>query len=98
MNTALEKNSIIRNLSGNSALLKKYSVKRIGLFGSCSRGTNGKNSDIDLLVSFKSETFDNYIGLLEALKKLFNRKVDLISVDAVKQNRKQYILKDIIWL
>ena len=55
----LTKEQIIQKLKENhSYLSSKYGMKRIGLFGSYAKGTQVKNSDIDIVVEF-----DRPIGL-----------------------------------
>lgn len=79
-------------------ILDKYNVKSIAMFGSFVRGQQKKSSDIDFLIEFRESTFDNYMGLMNALKKLFHRKVDLVSVKALKGRIKPYIMKEAEWL
>ena len=42
---------------------KKFSVKRIGLFGSVLHETEDASSDVDILVEFEQPTFDHYMEL-----------------------------------
>ena len=37
-----------------------------------------KKSDIDIIVTFDKETFDNYMNLLFLFERTFRRKIDLI--------------------
>jgi len=65
-------------------LCKKYRVAAMYVFGSSNTDTFNENSDIDLLVSFRSdvcleEYADNYFDLMFALDELFGRNVDLVS-------------------
>ena len=46
----------------------------ICLFGSYLKDKPRKKSDIDILVTFNKESFDNYMDLLFLLEKLFRRK------------------------
>ena len=55
-------------------ILKKYRVKRIGLFGSYVRGEQKRYSDIDFLVEFEKPTFDNFMDLVFSLLKIFLAK------------------------
>lgn len=82
----------------NYPILKKYKVKSIALFGSYVRGRQVKKSDIDLLVEFEEPTFDNYMGLLNDLENIFQKKIDLVHIKALKERIKPYILKDAEWL
>ena len=73
---SLDRDAILRSLRENQALLDRYSVVRIGLFGSYANGKPKRGSDIDLLVAFDDPTYDNFLGLSRALERLFGRKVE----------------------
>lgn len=88
------KNKILKN----GDIFKKYQVRNLAIFGSFARNQQRKNSDIDFLVDFDNATFDNYMGLWKELKRLFRRKIDLISKSALKEKIKPHILKDAEWL
>lgn len=69
-------------------LCSAHHVDKLYLFGSAIHGNFSMNSDVDFLVKFKAidlvKYFDNYIGLKEKLEKLFERKVDLIEEQTLK--------------
>lgn len=69
-------------------LCSTHHVDKMYLFGSALHENFSINSDIDFLVKFKSidlaKYFDNYIGFKEKLEKLFERKVDLIEEQTLK--------------
>jgi len=85
---------MIRLFEDNREVLKelctKYRVQRLEVFGSVLTGKSfdTETSDLDFLVEFlplkTGEYADTYFGLLEALESLFNRRIDLIMVRAVK--------------
>ena len=66
-------------LKQHNALLKRYTVKKIGLFGSFVRKTQTKRSDVDFLVELEEPTFDNFMELAFSLEKLLGKKVDLVT-------------------
>src|SRR3989344_1733697 len=74
----LSAKKIVSTLNKHKYELKKYNVKKIGLFGSFLKNSQNKKSDVDLLVEFDKATFDNYMDLKLFLEKLFKRKVDLV--------------------
>jgi len=84
-------------------ILKKYKVKRIGLFGSYVRGEQKENSDIDFLVEFDKTAFGkNFEGLFDAfmdltfyLEDLFEKKVEILTPDSVRSIRIKEIAEDI---
>src|SRR5438552_14619458 len=66
------------------ALCRKYSVRTLELFGSAADGSfDPVRSDLDFLVEFlplePGQPFAYYFGLLECLRKLFERPVDLVT-------------------
>ena len=71
-----------------NGLCDKHNVEKLYLFGSATNNKFSSNSDIDLLVRFKkidlSHYFDNYISFKEQLQELFNREVDLIEEQTLK--------------
>ena len=93
--TILSKHFIKQTLVENRETLRKYGVKRIGLFGSYVQGTANASSDIDLLVELERLTFRDYMGLALFLEDLFEKKVDLVTVTSVKPRLKPYIEKEV---
>lgn len=90
----LTDNTILTKIAENNTTIKKYGVKRIGLFGSYIRNEQGPTSDVDILVEFEKSktTFDNYMDLKFFLEDLFKCKVDLVMKEAIKPDLKPYIL------
>ena len=86
--------NILTKLEENIATIKKFGVKRIGLFGSYLRKEQKPTSDIDILVEFEKGkiTFDNYMDLKFFLEDLFKCKVDLVMKEAIKPDLKPYII------
>ena len=93
--TILTKHEIKQTLVDNRKTLRKYGVKRIGLFGSYVRGTATATSDIDLLVELEKLTFRDYMGLALFLEDLFKKEVDLVTPTSIKPDFKPYIKKEI---
>ena len=69
-------------------LCDNHKVKELYLFGSVLTDQFNDSSDIDMLIQFNQvellEYFDNYMDLKEKLEKMFNRQVDLVENQAVK--------------
>ncbi len=91
----LNKELIKQTLVDNRKTLRKYGVKRIGLFGSYARGTATAVSDIDFLVELERLTFRDYMGLALFLENLFEKDVDLLTPTSIKPGFKPYIEKEI---
>ena len=79
-------------------LENKYKVKKLGIFGSYARGEQSKDSDIDILVEFESPIGLEFIDLADELEKILNKKIDLVSANAIKPRLKKYILQDITYV
>jgi predicted nucleotidyltransferase len=69
-------------------LCKLHNVEKLYVFGSAITNRFSVTSDIDFLVKFKpfdlSLYFDNYFILKEKLKELFNREIDLLEEQTLK--------------
>lgn len=63
---------------------RRFGVKRIGLFGSCARGKEGGDSDVDVIVEFKDPNFDDFMDLISYLEDLFDRPVDILTPAGLK--------------
>ncbi|HHW19468.1 MAG TPA: nucleotidyltransferase family protein [Firmicutes bacterium] len=91
----LSKDTVLRQLEESAGIIKRYGVRRIGIFGSVLRGTAQEDSDLDVLVEFSEKTFDNYFGLKVFLEDLFGVKVDLVLADKVKRRLRGRILGEV---
>jgi predicted nucleotidyltransferase len=79
-------------------LCRRWRIGELSLFGSVARGTAKADSDVDLLVTFEPDapwsTLD-LVDLREELASLFERPVDLIEEQAIRNPyRKTAILRD----
>lgn len=80
-----------------SELTRRFTVRRIGVFGSFARGSAGLESDVDILVELAEPTFDNYMDLKFYLEKILSRPVDLVMADTVKPRLKPIIEQEVIY-
>ena len=76
---------------------QRFSVKRIGLFGSRARNEDTPSSDIDLLVEFEKNTFDNYMSLKEYLSGVLEMEVDLVLSDSLKPRIRESVLRETVY-
>ena len=69
-------------------LCEKFNVLELYAFGSVVSDNFRTDSDIDLLVRFGEvdlfNYFDNYMNFKESLEQLFNREVDLVEIQTLK--------------
>lgn len=91
------KGEILNVLRVNQSYLNRLGVKRIGLFGSFVRGQQHRHSDLDFLVEFEPElkTFDNFIALATWLEKQLQRKVELVTTEALSPYIGPHILREV---
>jgi predicted nucleotidyltransferase len=75
----------------------RFSVSRIGIFGSFARGEQKESSDIDILVEFEKPTFRNFMDLSFYLEDLLGREVDLVTVKGLHPRIRPYVEKDVVW-
>lgn len=76
--------AILRSHEGE---LRARGVTRLALFGSCLRGDDGPDSDIDLLVDFDKNrdlSLFDFSALQLWLSDLLGRNVDLVQRDQLK--------------
>jgi predicted nucleotidyltransferase len=95
----VSKKDIEKILRRNKAILKKYKVNKVGIFGSFATGKTKKESDVDLLVEFEDviDLFD-FVHLTDELQKILKVKVDLSTADAIKPYVKPMILREVEWI
>ena len=79
-------------------LEEKYKVKSIAIFGSYISGEQEDESDIDVLVEFKEPVGFLFFHLTDFLEEILKVKVDLVTPDAIKPNRRKYIMEDLTYV
>ena len=81
-------NVIDLNIDKLIELCDSHKVKDLYLFGSVLTESFNDSSDIDMLIQFNQvellDYFDNYMDLKEKLEELFNRPIDLVESQAIK--------------
>ena len=78
-------------------LAERYSVETLEVFGSYGRSEQKKDSDLDVLVTFKEDpSLLTYIAIENYLSDLLGIKVDLVMKDSLKPKIGQRILREAI--
>jgi len=78
-----------------SPILKKYGVKRAGVFGSVVREEAKDASDIDILVEIEGRmSLLEFAGLKLKLEEVLGKKVDLGEYSVIKPMIKEQILSE----
>lgn len=92
----ISKTDILNKLRDLKPILnKEYSVKEIGLFGSFSDDSYTEDSDIDLLVELEKPIGWKFFSLEIYLENIFERKIDLVTKNALKEQIKDRILNQV---
>jgi len=92
----ITKNEILSKLKElKPGLNRDYAVSEIGLFGSFSDGTDGENSDIDIIVELERPIGWKYFTLEIYLEQIFNRKIDLVTKNSIKEAIRDSILNQV---
>ena len=95
----ITRNEIISKLVELKPILyKEYSVREIGLFGSFSDNSFTEDSDIDILVEFEKPIGWKFFSLELYLEKIFGRKIDLVTKNALKDQMKDMILRQVNYI
>jgi len=75
-------------------ILKKYHIKRAGIFGSYAKGEARKNSDIDILVEPAKGMGFSFYGMNLELEEKMGKKVHLVTYKFINPYIKKNILKE----
>lgn len=91
------KEQILALLRAQHATLRRFGVKRCGVFGSFVHNDTHEQSDVDILVEFEAgqKTFDHFIQLAFFLEDLFDRKVDLLTTESLSPYIGPHILSEV---
>ncbi len=76
----------------------KYSVSKMGIFGSYARNEANADSDIDILVDFDNPIGLEFVTFADDLEQLLNTRVDLVSLNAVQPNLIPYVNEELIYV
>ena len=94
----LTSNEILTMLKNHKEELSaRFSVRRIGLFGSVLRGATSEKSDVDILVELAQPTLDHYMDLKFFLEEQLGRPVDLVLADSLKPRLRPIIAREVAY-
>ncbi len=93
----MKRDRVLEMIAAHREQLQAMGVKSLDLFGSVARDEAKSSSDIDLLVEFNRP-----VGLFEFIKvrlyleDLLGYRVDMGTLDALRENFREPVLEDII--
>ncbi|WP_035240297.1 nucleotidyltransferase family protein [Desulfobacter vibrioformis] len=90
--------NLIKTIEAHKDIIKgKFSVESMSIFGSMSKGTAKSDSDIDILIRFKTTPgLFGFIDLKQYLEGIVGRPVDLVTENALKKQLRDDILRDAV--
>lgn len=75
-------------------ILKKYKVKRAGIFGSYASGEQKRNSDIDIIIEPPKGMGFGFVGIQMELEKKLGKKVDMVTYKYLSPYLRDKILEN----
>ncbi len=81
-------------------IASKHGAYNVRIFGSVARGEADEKSDIDFLIDYDIDKITPWfpVGLIHDLQNLLGEKVDVITVNGLKNRIKETVLKEAILL
>ena len=94
MGTSLEQ--LIRNKRDDILdIARRYGAKNVRVFGSVARGESGQESDVDFLVEMeRGRSLFDHVALLDDLRQLLGRNVDVVTERSIYWLLRRRILKE----
>jgi predicted nucleotidyltransferase len=80
------------------AIAAKHGAFNVRVFGSVTRGEDTPDSDIDLLIDYDIEKTTPWfpVGLIRDLENLLQTKVDVVTVEGLKNRIRDQVLEESI--
>ena len=88
--------AVLRDLQ--PMLAARFHVYRLGYFGSFATGQQRADSDVDVLVELSQPLGWEFFELEEVLENALQRRVDLVTVDALKPQLRPWILAEVRYI
>jgi len=83
----MDRQEIIARLRENEAALRKRGVRHAALFGSCARGEERPDSDVDIMVEIDPAArigVYEYVAIKDYIAGRFDTRVDVVRRDRLK--------------
>ena len=94
----IRKQLIQENKETILAIAAKHGAYNVRIFGSVARGEENLESDIDFLIDYDLEKTTPWfpVGLIRDLEMLLNTKVDVVTVEGLKNRIREQVLQESI--
>jgi predicted nucleotidyltransferase len=78
----------------------KHGAYNVRIFGSVARGEDDEKSDIDFLIDYDLSKISPWFpsGLIQDLQSILGRKVDIVTVEGLKERIRERVLGEAIAL
>jgi len=96
----MDRQEIIARLRKNEAALRDRGVRHAALFGSCARGEERPDSDVDIMVEIDSAArigVYEYVAIKDYIAGLFDIRVDVVRRDRLKPYVRPAATRDAIY-
>jgi predicted nucleotidyltransferase len=83
----MDRQDIIARLRENDAALRKRGVRHAALFGSCARGEERPDSDVDIMIEVDPSArigVYEYVAIKDYIAGLFDTRVDVVRRDRLR--------------
>lgn len=77
-------------------LYERFTVRRIGVFGSFLSGEQTADSDVDLLVELDELTWHGFMEAARFCEEILGRKVDFIRPDVLRERLRERVLREVL--
>lgn len=81
-------------IEAHASELRALGARRVGIFGSFSRGEERLDSDVDVYLEFEAgmKSYDNFFAIHELLEKILGRPIDLVTDGSLSERKARLIL------
>ena len=96
----MESQEIIARLRKNEAALRDLGVRHAALFGSCARGDQRPDSDVDIMIEIDPAArigIYEYVAIKDYIAGLFDIRVDVMRRDRLKPYIRPVATRDAIY-
>ena len=96
----MDRQEIIARLRVNETALRKRGVRHAALFGSCARGEERPDSDVDITIEIDPAArigVYEYVAIKDYIAGLFDTRVDVVRRDRLKPYVRPAAVEDAIY-
>jgi|SRR5450759_273041 len=79
-------------------LCNRYTITRVGVFGSFAFGEQRPESDVDLLVDIQTPGGFRFMEAADFMEEILGRKVDFCQPEYLRERLRDRVLKDVVYV